>query len=287
MKHHIKPNHDDKILISVTPESAAWRDLSYHVVRLDPGESHHVSTPGLEMAIVPLVGNGRFSVKNGDIYAVSRANPFDEMPHILYVPPGHDVTIDAGAGGFEFAYGSAPAEGKYPLRLFKPEEMKSEVRGGGVALRQVNHVLAHPLPAERLILFEVYVPGGAYSGWPPHCHDGYEGSAYLEETYYYRIKPEHGFCIHHNYRKDNDFSEAFVVKNGDLVLVTQGFHPVAVPPGSNVYFLNFLAGDLIAEERATPPFDDPDWAWMKQDYEGGRMTLPVGASNQRALTTGT
>ena len=36
--------------------------------------------------------------------------------------------------------------------------MKQEVRGGGVAVRQVNHILAHPLPAERLILFEVYVP---------------------------------------------------------------------------------------------------------------------------------
>ena len=42
--------------------------------------------------------------------------------------------------------------------------MKKEFRDGGAARRQVNHVLAAPLPAERLILFEVYVPGGAWFG---------------------------------------------------------------------------------------------------------------------------
>lgn len=286
-KHHIKPNRDETMMIDVTPESAGWDYLSFQVVQLKAGESHQVSTPGVEMAIVPLYGGGEFQVADGETFAISRKNPFDEMPHILYVPPGHEVTIAAGENGFEFAYGSAPAEGRYSLRLFKPEDMKSEVRGGGVALRQVNHVLAHPLPAERLILFEVYVPGGAYSGWPPHCHDGYEGSIYLEETYYYRILPENGFCMHRNYRKDSDFDEVFAVKDGDLVLVTEGFHPVAVPPGSNIYFLNYLAGKPLGEERGLPPFDDPDWQWMKQDYEGGRMSLPVGASNEQALTTGT
>ena len=56
-------------------------------------------------------------------------------------------------------------------------------------------MLAHPLPAERLILYEVYVPRGGWSGWPPHCHDGYEGSPYLEETYYFRLDPADGWAI--------------------------------------------------------------------------------------------
>ena len=90
--HHIKPNHDQKMIIDVTPESAEWQYLSFHVVKLEAGDSHAVSTPGVEMAIVPLVGNGRFVVANGETYDVSRKNPFDEMPHILYLPPGHDVT---------------------------------------------------------------------------------------------------------------------------------------------------------------------------------------------------
>lgn len=281
--HLVKPQKNSKMLIDVTPKSAGWRYLSFHVVKLAAGDVHTIYSEGVETAVVPLIGQGQFDVSGEKSFSISRKNPFDEMPHILYLPPGYEVAVTADGGDFEFAYGSAPAEGTYPLRLFKPEEMKSEVRGGGVALRQVNHVLAHPLPAERLILFEVYVPGGAYSGWPPHCHDGYAGSAYLEETYYYRMQPQHGFCMHRNYRKDNDFDETYAVHDGELVLVTQGFHPVAVPPGSNVYFLNYLAGNLIGDERKTPPFDDPDWGWMKQDYQGDRMSLPVGASNMSEL----
>ena len=273
MDHLIRPDDDAATLIDVTPTSAGWKYLSFSVVAMSAGHTRTIATGSNEMAFVPLEGQGVCSV-NGHQHQISRKSVFDEPPHILYVPPNQKVTIDASAN-FEFAYGGAPAEGKYPVRLFEPSEMKQEVRGGGAATRQVNHVLAHPLPAERLILFEVYVPGGMYSGWPPHCHDGYAGSPYLEEVYYYRVNPQEGFAIHRNYRLDNDFDELFTVHNGDLVLVTQGFHPVAVPPGSNIYFLNYLAGDLLDEDRGTPPFDDPNWAWMKEDYEGNKLKLPV------------
>jgi len=161
------------------------------------------------------------------------------------------------------------------VRLIRPEEIKCELRGGGAARRQVNHILAPPLPAERLILFEVYVPGGSWSGWPPHCHDGSGGSPYLEETYYYRIDPPDGFAIHRNYRLDTDFDELLPVRSGELVLVTQGYHPVAAAPGSNVYFLNYLAGDLLDQDRARPPLDDSRYAWMKENWEGNRLELPI------------
>ena len=98
------------------------------------------------------------------------------------------------------------------------------------------------MPAERLILYEVYVPGGAWSGYPPHCHDGYGGSAHLDETYYFRTDPSNGVALHRNYRRDNDFEEIFAVRDTDLVLVTQGFHSTSAAPGSNLYFLNYLAG---------------------------------------------
>ena len=273
MEHLIKPNHESNILLDVTPSSANWDYLSFRVVSLKQGESYSHDTEGTEIALVPLVGQARLTA-NDETFAASRKGYFDEPPHILYAPPGTAVTVTATTD-FEFAIGGAPAEGKYPIRLFKPEEMKQEVRGGGAATRQVNHVLAHPLPAERLILFEVYVPGGGYSGWPPHCHDRYADSPYLEEVYYYRTDPKNGYCIHRNYRIDNDFDELFTCTDGDLVLVTQGFHPVAVPPGTNVYFLNYLAGKLLDEARGTPPYDDPNWAWMKEDYEGNKMALPV------------
>lgn len=273
MEHLIRPNSSETVMIEVTPESAGWDYLAFQIISLKKGQSFSRQTGGNEVALVPLAGKGKAQV-TGQQFDLSRAGVFTEMAHVLYVPPGHDLTIQAEAD-FEFALGGAPAEGKYPLRLFTPAEMKNEVRGGGSATRQVIHTLAHPLPAERLILYEVYVPGGNWSGWPPHCHDGYQGSPYLEETYYFRTDPEYGFAMHRNYRVDTDFDEILPAYNGDLVLVTQGFHSTSAAPNCNLYFLNYLAGDLLDEARATPPFDDPTFAWIKNDWEANQIKLPI------------
>jgi 5-deoxy-glucuronate isomerase len=276
MNHHIRSDSGSPLAFEVTPETAGWRYLSFRVLDLAAGAGFEFTTAGAEVALVPLAGAGKVHVAERT-FELARESVFTAMPQVLYAPPGHDIRVEAG-GGFEFALGGAPAEGRYPVRLFEPHEMKQEIRGGGAARRQVNHILNHPLPAERLILFDVYVPGGMWSGYPPHCHDGYMGSPYLEEVYYYRIEPSAGYAIHRNYRKDLDFDELFTVRDRDAVLVTQGFHPVAAPPGSNVYFLNYLAGDLEDGARGTPPYDDPDWAWIKDDWEARALDLPAASA---------
>ena len=271
--HLLHSNVDQQIVLDVTPASAGWQYLSYRIVKLQAGEHYLHDTNNTEVALVPLHGEGNISLA-GEQYLISRKGVFTELPSVLYVPPGNQLQIMTSTQ-FEFAIGSAPAEGKYPIRLFTPNEIKQEVRGGGAATRQVNHILAHPMPAERLILFEVYVPGGAWSGYPPHCHDGYGDSAYLEETYYFRMSPEDGFGFHRNYRVDKDFDETFVIGHQDLVLVTQGFHSTSAAPGSNLYFLNYLAGDLLDDQRGTPPYDDPRYAHLKDAWGEHTMNLPV------------
>lgn len=274
LKHFLRPDHSSSTLLKVTPESAGWKYLSFQVIALDAGETFTYATEANEVALTSLSGSARIDV-SGEPFRLARKNVFAEMARVLYVPPGKAITVTAETA-FECALGGAPAVGKYPTRLVTPDEMKRELRGGdGAAQRQVNHLLAYPLPAERLILYDAYVPGGMWAGIPPHCHDGYMNSPYLEETYYYRITPADGFAFHRNYRCDTDFDEVFVVRDGDLVLVTQGFHPVATAPGSNVYFLNYLAGDLMDEERKMPPYDDPAFAWLKENWGGNALTLPM------------
>jgi 5-deoxy-glucuronate isomerase len=271
--HHLKPDNQSNIRVQVTPESAGWHYLSFKVIALEAGATLVQESGANEVALTPLTGTARADV-SGQSFNLSRRDVFAEMAHVLYVPPRQTLTLTA-LSAFEFALGGAPAEGKYPVRLFGPHEMKKELRGGGAACRQVNHLLAHPMPAERLILYDAYVPGGMWAGYPPHCHDGNLGSPYLEETYLYQITPANGFAIHRNYRRDADFDELFVVRDGDLVLVTQGFHPVATAPGANVYFLNYLAGDLVDDARGTPPLDDPEYAWLKQNWDGNAFQLPM------------
>src|SRR5258708_39914729 len=110
---------------------------------------------------------------------------------------------------FEFSLWGARAEGKYPVRLFTPDEMKVEIRGGGAAIRQVHHILAFPLPAEPLILYEAYVPSAGWSGWPPHCHDGYLGSSYLEDVYYFPLTPRYWLWFPRNHPQHQDVDEVF------------------------------------------------------------------------------
>jgi 5-deoxy-glucuronate isomerase len=271
--HHRSPSTDGPVRLSVTPADAGWQHLSFAVVELADGESFSTELDDQELAIVPLSGTG--VVGAGDQrFEVARQSVFTEMPHIVYAPPRTPVSVET-ATGFEFAIGSAPAEGKYPVRLFRPDEMKSELRGGGAAYRQVQHVLAHPLPAERLILYEVYVPRGTWSGWAPHCHDGRDGSPYLEETYYFRLDPDDGFAIHRNWRHEEDFDEMFTAHDREVVLVTKGYHSSVACPSSNMYFLNYLAGNLLDDERVTPPCFHEAYTWIQDDWSAGEWNLPV------------
>jgi len=263
--------------LAVTPESARWRFLSFSVVSLAEGEVHHDTRPGQETAIVPLSGRG--AVRAGiESYEIGRTSVFTEMPEIVYATPGDSMSITAIGDRFEFAIGSAPAEGMYPTRLITPDQMKSEVRGGGASHRQVNHVLAPPVDAERLILYEVYVPRGSWSGWAPHRHDGVEGSPYLEETYLFRLDPGNGFAIHRNWAPEDGFDETVVLHDGDVALVPKGYHSSVACPGSNMFFLNYLAGELVDKERITPPCFHADFTWIHDDWEQGDVgawTQPV------------
>ncbi|MGI9606352.1 MAG: 5-deoxy-glucuronate isomerase [Acidimicrobiales bacterium] len=265
------------VRIDVTPESAGWRFLSFSVIRLAMGTSHHDVRAGQETAIVPLSGSA--TVHAGDqTFSISRTSVFEQMPHIVYAPPGTEMTVTAESD-FEFAIGSAPADGRYPIRLFAPGDMKSEIRGGGAANRQVNHVLAHPLPAERLILYEVYVPRGTWSGWAPHRHDGIEGSPYLEEAYYFRLDPADGFAMHRNWAPEEGFDEIMSLNDGDTALVPKGYHSSVACPSSHMFFLNYLAGELVGDQRITPPCFHEAYTWIQDDWSAGEWNLPVVSPN--------
>lgn len=274
--HHVRPNPSSTsmVKIEVTPETAGWRDTSFSVIELQPGTSHEILLPNRELAIVPLEGTGEVSA-GAITTTMQRESVFTQMPTVLYAPPNTSVHIQATDHAFTFAIGSAPAVGRYPVRVFQPSEMKNEIRGGGTALRQVNHILAMPLPAEHLILYEVYVPRGTWAGWAPHCHDGRDGSPYLEEVYYFKMLPANGFLLHRNWREDEGFDEQFVAHDGDAVLVTKGFHSTVACPTSHLYFLNYLAGDLEGDDRATPPCFHSEYTWIQDDWNAGAWELPV------------
>ncbi|MGH1491498.1 MAG: 5-deoxy-glucuronate isomerase [Acidimicrobiales bacterium] len=261
--------------VPVTPESANWRFLSFNFVELAAGESHEHLLTDQETAVTPLSGRAELAL-GSEKHEVSRTSVFEQLAPIGYAPPGTPIKVTA-IEPFTFAIGSAPAEGMYPARLIEPSTIRTEVRGGGAAHRQVNHSLAMPIEAERLILYEVYVPRGSWSGWAPHRHDGVDGSPYLEEVYYFRLDRP-GFWMHRNWHDDNPdetWEELMRGGDGDFALVPGGYHSSVACPGSNMYFLNYLAGELVGDERVTPPCFDEQHTWIESDWADGAWSLPI------------
>jgi len=286
-----RPSTGPGRVLHVTPESAGWRTVEFSVVDVRPGSLHRDRADGRETVIVTLSGAGTVTADTGTPgglrVEVRRSSVFEEVGRVVYLPPGTDYTIEASdtdGSQLVVAIGTAPAEGLLPARCIEPHELRSEIRGGGQSHRQVVHTLSHPLPAERLIVYEVYVPRGTWAGWPPHRHDGVDGSPYLEETYYFRLDRPEGYVLHRNFcdgagpdanGADADFDEVAVARDGDVVCVPMGYHTSVVSPGSNMYFLNFLAGDLVMDQRVTPPCFHADHTWITDDWRAGEWDLPI------------
>ncbi len=239
------------------------------------GEVHEAVAAGLESCLVLLSGTAELVVGDSSSGVVSRTGVFAGLPHAIYAPPGVGYRV-VGTSDVEFAVGTAPATGRLPARLIRPADVKVEIRGGHNVTRQISHVI-DPGEAERLLCVEVYTPSGNWSSYPPHRHDeevpGVEVD--LDEVYHYRISPQDGWALQRLYTDDRSLDDVVVAKDGDTVLVRRGYHPVALAPGYDGYYLNFLAGDnpsWIAR-------DEPDLAWVRGQWDGGpgRLRLPLEA----------
>ena len=165
-------------------------------------------------------------------------------------------------GGFEIA------------RLVTPEDVATSLRGGGNASRQIVDIIRPDFPADKLVVVEVYTPGGNWSSYPPHKHDVHNPPAEvdLDEIYYYRIdRPREGFALQRLYSPDKSQDFTVRAEDGDAVLVRSGYHPVVAGPGYNVYYLNFLAGT----SRTLAGTEDPNHVWLKSTWKEMDPRLPL------------
>jgi 5-deoxy-glucuronate isomerase len=208
-----------------------------------------------------------------------RANVFTGLPYAAYIPISTKFRVTAETDcDLAFCYSKAHRRLK-PL-LVTPDEIEVEIRGGGNATRQINKIFKPEFEADRLLVVEVYTPSGNWSSYPPHKHDVHNPpyEVDLEEIYYYRIDHPVGYAIQKLYTSDRRIDETMTVRDGQLVLVPEGYHPVVAAPGYNVYYLNALAGSA----RSMAASDDPDYAWVRQTWNKKDPRLPlVGRSAVR------
>jgi 5-deoxy-glucuronate isomerase len=231
--------------LSLTPESVGWKYVHFEVRPLPAGQTFHTETGNLEVCIVILSGKVRAYTKGFETPVIGeRKTVFERIPpYSLYLTTDEVCRIEAVENA-ELAICKAPGKGTYPSRVIRPEDVKTETRGHGAMERYIQNILADTDAADSLLVVEVYTPNGNWSSYPPHKHDedNLPHEAYLEETYYHRINPPHGFCIQRVYDEERGFDETVVVRNGEVVLVPRGYHMVGAPPGYDLYYLNVMAG---------------------------------------------
>lgn len=163
----------------------------------------------------------------------------------VFARPGWSAVLGPGArcaldGDLDVTVVWRAADGRVArTRMLDPAGVVEEHRGNGPTARTVRTYLA----SGALVGGETLNPPGGWSSWPPHTHEH-------EELYLYRFDPPDGFGVHVDLA-----GVPRVVRDGDVVRITAGEHPVVAAPGFRMYYLWALAGDR--DELTTVV--DPRW----------------------------
>lgn len=267
---------------NITARDAGWKDLNFGARTMKKSETWSHSTGGFEYCIVLLGGNfsvasdkGRWRTENG------RVDVFGGLPHALYLPAHTEFTLTTESDRLDIAYGWVDTDLPGEPLFITPRavhDMGIEFRGGDNASRQINRILPPGSPCHRLVCVEVYTPSGNWSSFPAHKHDerkvdadGALKEARLEEIYFYKTADPRGFALQHVYTEDRTLDEIVEARDGDVVLVPRGHHPVTAGHGYNVYYLNFLAGS----DQSLAASNDPDHEWIYGTWKSMDERLPL------------
>jgi 5-deoxy-glucuronate isomerase len=275
------------------PPVAGWKYTGLRVGTLSQGTVLSLPSDSNERIIFALEGE-EFLVEyvhNGESAQKvlrGRESVFHGTSDFIYLPINTSASI-TGAG--RIAVGETPATVAKAVQFTPKEKVSVTLRGAGRETRQVHNLgMPDTLDADRMIVCEVIVPAGNWSGSPSHKHDSYIAGkeSNLEEIYYFESAVTRGattpttsspFGYFRGTSADArpyDVNEE--IHSGDVALVPYGWHgPAAAGPGYDLYFFNVMAGP--DPERAWNATDHPDQAWIRETWQSQQTDprLPYGA----------
>ena len=267
----LAPEHSGELL-HLPRQQAKWEWMSFFVRRLLTGQTYRVRLQDEEAVYVVLGGTCMADWGQGPHHIGKRRHVFDGFPFALYLPAGEAASFTADST-CEIAECRAPSRAKLEARLVTPGDVASSLRGGGNVSRQIVDVMPASFPADKLMVVEVYTPGGNWSSYPPHKHDVHDPprEVELEEIYYYRMNQPDAFALQHLYAGQHTAEQTVKTRDGDAVLVRSGYHPVVAGPGYDVYYLNFLAGS----SRMMAVTEDPRHVWIRSAWKETDPRVPM------------
>jgi len=233
---------------AVAPGTAASRYLHYGRIILDAGDPALIfATNQLETGLIGLKGSAVVkTLKTGETGAQSfTIGRYDS----LYVPRDASIDITPGPGGCDLAEVAAPVSRAYPVQFvsFKSVQENPGLHltvGGPAAERDLNILIGKNVEAGRIMAGVTFSAPGNWTSWPPHEH-----AAMLEEAYLYIDMPAPAFGLQLVYTDSREPELATIVREGDVVLMPQGYHPNVAAPGGSINFLWMMAANREREDR--------------------------------------
>jgi hypothetical protein len=120
--------------------------------------------------------------------------------------------------------------------------------------------------AGRILAGVTFSQPGNWTSWPPHEH-----GAMLEEAYLYINMPAPAFGVQLVYTDTGDPELATIVRENDVVLMPQGYHPNVAAPGGSINFLWMMAAHREQEDRQFGVVNvQPDFATGGSGLDPGR-----------------
>ncbi|HEY6374082.1 MAG TPA: 5-deoxy-glucuronate isomerase, partial [Edaphobacter sp.] len=166
----------------------------------------------------------------------------------LYVPKGLSITVETD-GEVDLVECSAPVDGEYPLQFVSAADVRADeklhfVAGSSGSHREINILLGNNIQAGRLVAGVTRSLPGNWTSWPPHEH-----AAMLEEIYVYIDMPAPSFGLQLVYTDEISPAEVEVVREGDAVLLPEGYHPNVAIPGGTLNFVWIMAAHREVVDR--------------------------------------
>jgi 5-deoxy-glucuronate isomerase len=225
----------------VAPGRTAATHLHYGRIILPSDQQISFRTEDRETGLVCLKGSAIVTVDGG----LFELNRYDA----LYVPRESGVAVTAGAAGCDLAEIAALVEGRYPVQFVAFHEIRKDPglhfqTGGPSSQRDLNILIGKNVDAGRIMAGVTFSAPGNWTSWPPHEH-----AAILEEAYLYIDMPPPAFGIQLVYTNPHEPELATIVREGDVVLMPQGYHPNVAAPGSAINFLWMMAAHRERDDR--------------------------------------
>ena len=227
--------------LSVSPGKTASRNLYYGRIILKSGDSALAfETAERETGLVCLNGAATVSA-DGSSFELGRYDA-------IYIPRDASVEVST-TEGCDLAEVAAPVEKKYPLQFVSFAEVRKDpalhfVAGKPPIERDLNILFGKNVEAGRIMAGVTFSSDGNWTSFPPHEHQDM-----LEEAYLYIDMPAPQWGIQMVYTNLNEPELVQVVREGDVVLMPQGYHPNVAAPGGSINFLWMMAANREGVDR--------------------------------------